>query len=426
MEHNIINYIREKCHESYKYALGLERYPTWKREGKELSNVDFLYTGIVRCLSSVKSGRDFLQMLSTSYNSEIPHSTYFNALKSKNKSAMSYAVSNAFYALLCSELKKNGIDYISEFSELNDFNVEAADGHFIEHACHTKKSLTGKVYSAGFVYALNLRNGFLRPVCKVTNGTNKTHEIPYFKKWVEESNIGKDHKNQLYVYDMGCIDYKWWEQQRKRNIFMISMLKENAVTEFIKNIDFDSADIVNTGIENYELHKKGKAFISIIKYRDPETKKLYTFLTTLPSTFRPGLIALLYYKRWTIEKTFNNSKSDLNEVKAWSSNSNSLKNQMSITAMTYNILRFIEEKVKNENKKVLCQAEKKYIKELEKRDIKAKQNGGFVNPNLFMTRISRISAFTIRCIKYSILRNNSLTFVYKAIRDKLISQSIRV
>lgn len=44
---------------------------------------------------------------------------------------------------------------------------------------------------------------------------------------------------------------------------------------------------------------------------------------------------MLYYKRWTIEKAFNNSKSDLKERKAWSSNVNSLKNQMRLTAMTY-------------------------------------------------------------------------------------------
>jgi hypothetical protein len=45
---------------------------------------------------------------------------------------------------------------------------------------------------------------------------------------------------------------------------------------------------------------------------------------------------MLYFKRWTIEKAFNNSKSDL---KAWSSNLNALKNQMRLAAMTCNLLR---------------------------------------------------------------------------------------
>jgi len=39
-----------------------------------------------------------------------------------------------------------------EFSfELDEYTVEAADGHFIDHACHTPKGANGKVYAAGFI-----------------------------------------------------------------------------------------------------------------------------------------------------------------------------------------------------------------------------------------------------------------------------------
>jgi IS4 transposase len=75
---------------------------------------------------------------------------------------------------------------------------------------------------------------------------------------------------------------------------------------------------------------------SVVDYRDPETRKLHRFVTTLPVTTNPGTIAILYFKCWTIEKTFNNTKSDFKETKAWSSNNNSLKNQMRLTAMSYN------------------------------------------------------------------------------------------
>lgn len=39
--------------------------------------------------------------------------------------------------------------------------IEAADGHFVNHACHTPKGINEKVYAAGFTYAMNLRNGLL-------------------------------------------------------------------------------------------------------------------------------------------------------------------------------------------------------------------------------------------------------------------------
>ncbi|WP_221895130.1 hypothetical protein [Bathymodiolus japonicus methanotrophic gill symbiont] len=52
---------------------------------------------------------------------------------------------------------------------------------------------------------------------------------------------------------------------------------------------------------------KGIKF-NVVDYRDPETGKLHRFVTTLPMTINPGTIAMLYFKRWTIEKTFNNTK----------------------------------------------------------------------------------------------------------------------
>jgi len=48
-----------------------------------------------------------------------------------------------------------------------------------------------------------------------------------------------------------------------------------------------------------------------VHYRDPETGKYHLFISTLPESINPGTIAMLYYKRWTIEKAFNNSKSNL-------------------------------------------------------------------------------------------------------------------
>jgi len=61
-----------------------------------------------------------------------------------------------------------------------------------------------------------------------------------------------------------------------------------------------------------------------VDYRDPETQKCHRFITTLPASISPGIIAILYYKRWTIEKAFNNSKSNLKEKKANAPNCNDL------------------------------------------------------------------------------------------------------
>ncbi len=44
---------------------------------------------------------------------------------------------------------KQGVDYLKAFSELDEYAVEAADGHFINHASHIEKNSHGKVYVAG-------------------------------------------------------------------------------------------------------------------------------------------------------------------------------------------------------------------------------------------------------------------------------------
>tara|TARA_B110000240_G_C13484971_1_gene446994 strand:+ start:1272 stop:1493 length:222 start_codon:yes stop_codon:yes gene_type:complete len=54
-------------------------------------------------------------------------------------------------------LSSLGIDYLKQFPELDEYRVEAADGHFIQHACHTKKNSKGRVFAAGFIHALSLK-----------------------------------------------------------------------------------------------------------------------------------------------------------------------------------------------------------------------------------------------------------------------------
>jgi len=413
---SIPDFIRQHCSDSMENALTAVRYTTWERNCPELSDTDFIYLGLLRCMTPVDSGRHFIQNTKQLHDIPCPHSTYFGAFHSRRRRDMLEAVSTESYKLLCTEASIHGIDYLNHFSELDGYDVEAADGHFVTHACHTPQNAKGRVFAAGFIYAMNLRNGFLNPICKVTNGTKKSHEIPCLKKWIEEECNIKNINGKLYIYDRAAIDYKWWDKQKKNDIHMISVLKENAVTTFVKTLDFDQNDKVNIGIISYELHCKGKAQFTVTTYKDPETDKVFKFISTLPSFFRPGLIAILYYKRWTIEKAFNNSKSDLKERKAWSSENSALNSQMRLTAMTYNILRLLEEISKKHNSNLIHPAVAKYNKTLNQREMRAKINCNFVNPIHFLKRIARISSFTVRTVQSAIFNKYSL----KWFMDKLI------
>jgi len=201
---------------------------------------------------------------------------------------------------------------------------------------------------------------------------------------------------------------------------MISVLKENSVATFVESISFDTNHELNTGVESYSIYENNSIRFSIVNYRDPETKKLHRFVTTLPGSINPGTIAMLYYKRWTIEKAFNNSKSNLKETKAWSSDNNSLKNQMRLTAMSYNLLRMVEELSKRQDPELIHPSDKKYTEALEKRLHAAKKRGGFVNPLFFNERIVRISSFTIRAVQNAIMTGKSLSSFFNALVAKLV------
>jgi hypothetical protein len=249
-------------------------------------------------------------------------------------------------------LSSLGIDYLKQFPELDEYRVEAADGHFIQHACNTEKNSKGRVFAAGFIHALNLRDGLLRPLCVVTNGSERHQEIPALRSYIEQrpdkKSIGQKH---LYVYD-------------------------KAVTDFA--------------------------------YRDPETGQLHPFISTLPKSINPGTIAMLYYKRWTIEKVFNHSKSDLTKRKAWSSNLNALNSQMRFTAMAYNIMRVFEEISKARSPERIHPSDKKHHAALNKRQVIAWEKGGFVNPLFFHARIVRVCSFTIRSVQNAIMTGRTL------------------
>ncbi|WP_221897140.1 hypothetical protein [Bathymodiolus japonicus methanotrophic gill symbiont] len=143
----------------------------------------------------------------------------------------------------------------------------------------------------------------------MTNGTQRHQEIPVLRDHIEKQNKGNNSSQKhLYVYDKAVTDFVWWDRQKRHANYMISMLKENSIGTLVESIPFDSQHEINTGVEAYSLYENKGIKFNVVDYRDPETGKLHRFVTTLPMTINPGAIAMLYFKRRTIEKTFNNTR----------------------------------------------------------------------------------------------------------------------
>jgi len=138
----------------------------------------------------------------------------------------------------------------------------------------------------------------LRPLCCITNGTQRHHELPILRNHIDHQNSQCDQlEKNLYVYDKAVTDFLWWAKQKAQQNYMISVLKENSVATWVKSIAFDASNLTNTGIEDYIIVENKGIRFNVVHYRDPGTQKLHRFVSTLPESINPGTIAILYYKR---------------------------------------------------------------------------------------------------------------------------------
>jgi len=374
---------------------------------------DFVQLGCQRVLGSFQSGRDFLQHQHEVEQAKIARSTFFKALQSSRRLQVCEDVSRGILKVLNEQMDTLEVDYLKQFSALNEYEVYAGDGHFIEHACHTKlidskkeQRRTGKLpklHAAGLIYMQNLRNGLLSLFAPVSDGTRKNHEMPIFRNHYEKFKA-QTNKRVIYVLDRAYVDKVWWSRKMGPNVDFISRSKSNFSLTMCGDMGFDDNKEINQGVKRDFLAGLGgnSAAFRFIDYKDPETGNTYQFYTS-NMDLEPGLIAWLYFKRWTIEKTYDTSKNSLCEQKAWATGEGALQVQAHFICVVYNILRFINEitlKSMDEDEKISYR--KKYADWIKKREEKAIKKGRSIN--LLLKNSLRMPKIAIQFIRF--LKNN--------------------
>ncbi len=107
-----------------------------------------------------------------------------------------------------------------------------------------------------------------------------------------------------------------------------------------------------------------------VTYKDAETGIIYKYLTNLPASVPPGVIALLYKSRWDIEKVFDEFKNKLGETKSWASGEVAKTNHAMLLCLTHNLMTLMEELIRVRSG-IKNKAELKRRKE--RRDIREKK-----------------------------------------------------
>ena len=397
-------------------------YTRNSRRCSQYSDLDFVLNGLDLVFENKNSGREYLQYKNEVQGTEIKRSTFFTSLHSDRRKNLIDDISAAFQKKIEGLIKPLNLDYYSEFPELIDYDLFAGDGHYISKSCHTKSNSSKKAIAAGNLYIQDLRNGFLQLLSPITDGKRRNHEIPVFRdNFYQAPKIQR--KKRIWILDRAYVDKIWWARKYSKNELFITLVKKNFKYNHCGNLDYDPDSPINTGIEAdfwAGLGNSSRA-MRFVQYTDPETKETYRFITTVED-LPPGLIAWLYFKRWTIEKSFDNLKNDLYERKAWASGENALQIQAQCTVMAYNFIRLINSIVVDlfdEEEKQKFNS--KYNKQIIKREEKAKKKGR--NIHFFhkvIQRMPKIAAQFIRTIKNHFRSNIPIKAIIWRMKQALI------
>lgn len=333
-----------------------------RRNCPALDDSLWLEAGVRRCLGIFQSGRDFLQQLADQHDSRILISTFFESLKSKRR----LALVDEILRQIRNRMRREMPDPFARHSSLDDFDIHAGDGHFIAAASHDKavprtptarqvKSASTRVattkYATGHLYTLDLRSHAMNHLTVADQiERKKEHEMRALKRQTADTlrqGAAKGRK-VLYIWDRAGIDFRQWFQWKNQSgIYFLSREKDNMKLEVIGRNPFDPALSSNAGILADEMVAtcQGVAVRRVI-YQDPQTRIIYSYLTNLPGSIPPGLIALLYKARWDIEKVFDEFKNKLCETKAWASSATAKTQQARLLCLTHNLMTLMEEEIR--------------------------------------------------------------------------------
>ena len=310
-------------------------------------------------------------------------------------------------------------DPFAAFKCLDDFDLYAGDGHFIAAASHDKATphksparkkpvsraaaFTATKYATGHLYSLDLRSHCMTHLTVSDQvERNKEHDMRALKRQDIQTlrQSAATGRKVLYIWDRAGIDFRQWFQWKQRGIYFLSREKENMTLEILGVYPFDGNDPINRGVIADELvGTSAGVTLRRVTYQDPETATVYIYLTNLPPSVPPGIVALLYKSRWDVEKVFDEFKNKLGETKSWASTPNAKTCQARLLCLTHDLMTLMEERILRECG-IRNQTEtKRKAKMLVKRDEHSKSQG-CGGLTVLQQCIQRLTQRTVKFIRW--------------------------
>jgi hypothetical protein len=303
------------------------------------SDWDWLVKGVERVLNNGRSGRDFLQTFQLFWAQPLTVGAYFDKLASARRLAMVQACA----AHLRRHVDATRPSPLARWPELDGFEVYAGDGHYLTAATHDVKQ-DETAWPTGHFFALNLKSQSLTPLALADQaGRKREHDLRMLKRQSVaqlRQRAGKGRK-VLWVWDKGGIDLAFWLERKAAGIYFLSLRKTGQCLA-LEKVRPVAARPINQGVvSDHVVSDRRGLVVREITYRNPCDDQEYVYLTT-EMTLEPGLLVLLYKTRWEIEKVFDETKTKLQEQKAWATSVTAKQMQAEFMAITHNLLLLVQ------------------------------------------------------------------------------------
>ena len=394
------------AHLFFRPLLDIADHLTSSRSCPKLADEDWLQTGVRRVLSACDSGLDFLSQLAFSDLGEIGRTHFFETLKSSRRLSLCQEAAHSIHDHLASAAP----DRLALVPSLEGFEIFAGDGHWHAAAAHDPKK-SGKKHAVGHLYGLDLRHNALFHLQAADQQNKlKEHDMSGLKRTaIEDLRRGAPKgKRVLWIWDRAGIDFRqWYRWKQGSGIYFLSHAKENMRPETLCEHPWEQGDAVNNGVvSDREVSTSQGVSVRQVIYTDPATDREFTFITNLPRSIPPGVIAQLYRMRWDAEKVFDELKNKLGEKKGWASSPNAKAMQASFLCMAHNLIEVESLRLEREHDVKNVAEHKRKKKRLAKERKKAKEP----LPELYvrLQRLTQHSVKLIRWIRYHLWKETSL------------------
>lgn len=329
-----------------------EVYPDSSKQYKctGISDINYAQLGTLRCISSAKTGQEFLQYHADQEVADINADHFFKALQSERRLINLTSINQ----LTAEKLAQKTLDPLAQFPELDKWEVNLVDGHYQKAACFDPKYKDSKnnlkSIATGHFFRMDLRNQHLSclDLVKPEDGKKKVHDVTVIRRSSADTlrNGAAKGRKMMLVWDKACIDYRlWFDLKHTHGIYFITLEKENSAAEICSENLLDRSDLRNDGVESdHFVSTAGGTQLRRIVYKNPKDGKVYTYLTN-DNTLPAGILVLLYKHRWDEEKVFDVLKNKMEERKSWASSDAAKQSHAVFECLAHNLLLLLEEKI---------------------------------------------------------------------------------